>query len=796
MNPHLRYGCLCSPWRGRRAITLVSLTALLFAVVPVPVLLAQAAGPDVAIATTSLMEVADPGDSVTFDLIYNNNGPVDATSVVIVETVPANTTAGTNPGWELAPAGSGVACDGAAAGTECVMAVGTLVPAAFGTASFEAIVDPLVEDVEFVESAARIEHDAVADGADPVPPNNTSIFAVAIFEPPIPPAALGTLAVPTPNLSDFLKTNGGAEWGIALGKALFWDMQLGSDGYQACASCHFNAGADSRSFNQLNPGSPSLGGTTFEFGGPNFQLIPGDFPFHKLSDINDRNSTILRSNDEIVSSQGVINKTFVKARNNPVDKGITEPDAVFGIGGVNTRRVEPRNTPSVINAVFNFRNFWDGRAQNEFNGVNPFGSRDPNAKVLRRIDDLNVEEVSVSIKDASLASQAVGPPTSSFEMSWDGRTWPDIGKKMVRLNRPLQMQMVDPSDSVLGGYSSAPAAGIDVKYRQLIRRTFKSKWWKSDLIIRVTPNGLEYEPKPPDFKLGHLADNEYTLMMYNFSLFFGLAIQMYEQTLIAGDTPVDRFLAGDQSALTQQEIEGFALFSDKGRCVNCHGGPAFTNAESSHVKNQRLERMVMGNNQVAVYDNGFYNIGVRPTPEDIGLGGTDPFGLPLSMTGLAQLGLLNNANIEIDPNERIAVNGAFKTSQLRNVALTAPYFHNGGHSTLRQVVEFYNRGADFNSANQDDLDPDIRNLGLAELEIDALVAFLLALTDERVENRQAPFDHPQLFIPYGHPEDGNGNLIPRFDDPLAAEDFFLEIPATGAAGGPPLDRFLGIVETP
>ena len=795
MHQNATPGCLGRAWRGRQTLASTLVFAIVAAIAPRPALLAQTGGPDVAIVKTVSVEVIDPGDTVVFDITYNNNGPVDATQVVLVETVPATTVAGANPGWEVASVGSGTPCAGAVAGTVCVLSIGTLVPTAFGTATFAAVVDPLVEDIEFVENTVAIQHD-VADGADPVPQNNVSTIAVAIFEPPVPPAALGSLPVPTPDLSDFLKTNGGAEWGLVLGKALFWDMQVGSDGIQACASCHFNAGADSRSLNQLNPGSSSLGGTPFDFGGPNFQLVPGDFPFHLLADPNDRNAPVLRSYDEITSSQGVVRTDLTKVRGQAVDKGKTQADPVFHVGGVNTRRVEPRNSPSVINAVFNFRNFWDGRAQNVFNGVNPFGSRDPDAKVLRRIDDLTVEEVGVALADASLASQAVGPPTSDFEMSWSGRTWPDIGKKIVRINKPLQMQMVDPTDSVLGAYSKAPHPGITENYRKLIRRTFKSKWWKSDLIVRITPGGLEYVPQPDDFKLGDLAENEYTMMMYNFSLFFGLAIQMYEQTLIADDTPVDRFLAGDQTALTAQEIEGFTLFNDKGRCINCHGGAAFSNAESSHVKNQRLERMVMGNDQVAVYDNGFYNIGVRPTDEDVGLGGVDPFGLPLSMTGLAQLGLLNNANIAVDPTERIAVRGAFKTSQLRNVALTAPYFHNGGQATLRQVVQFYNRGADFNSVNQDDLDPDIRNLGLAEHEIDALVAFLLAMTDQRVENRSAPFDHPQLFVPYGHLEDGVGGVLPKLDDPLAGEDLFLEIPATGAAGGAPLDRFLDIIEQP
>src|SRR5438132_1497970 len=59
------------------------------------------------------------------------------------------------------------------------------------------------------------------------------------------------------------------------------------------------------------------------------------------------------------------------------------PDPVFNVGGINVRGVEPRNTPTMINAVFNHRNFWDGRARFEFNGRNPIGKLDPTAKVLR-----------------------------------------------------------------------------------------------------------------------------------------------------------------------------------------------------------------------------------------------------------------------------------------------------------------------------------------------------------------------------------------------------------------------------
>ena len=99
---------------------------------------------------------------------------------------------------------------------------------------------------------------------------------------PLDPATdLAELEIPV-NEEDFIANREMAE---VLGKALFWDMQVGSDGVQACGSCHFNAGVDNRTRNQLNPGT--LGNFfALQVAGPNQDVVPGDFPFHKRSNLD------------------------------------------------------------------------------------------------------------------------------------------------------------------------------------------------------------------------------------------------------------------------------------------------------------------------------------------------------------------------------------------------------------------------------------------------------------------------------------------------------------------------------
>jgi hypothetical protein len=367
---------------------------------------------------------------------------------------------------------------------------------------------------------------------------------------------------------------------------------------------------------------------------------------------------------------------------------------------------------------------------------------------------------------------------------------------------PLAKQRVHPQDSFLGPLvNTATGKGLTVSYDQLIRQAFQPRWWSSQQIVTFTISDRYYheptEEDPDGYMFGNgdvtiidppgrpLTTDEFTQMEANFSLFFGLAVQLYESTLVADQTPFDRFLAGNVNALSAEAQRGLGIFQGQGRCTECHVGAALTGASITNVLGLEdpdepeglVEFMNMAQG-AAFYDAGFYNISVRPTAEDIGRGGTtptinpltgEPFPLSHSRLGvLKRNGLLppDVATFEPDlpvgnpdPNPRVAVDGAVKTPHLRNIDLTGPYFRNGGASTLEQVVEFYSRGGNFPADNIDNLDPDIVELRFNEAQEADLVAFLKSLTDERVRNESAPFDHPELFVPNGHAPDGSTVLF-------------------------------------
>ncbi|MET0753181.1 MAG: cytochrome c peroxidase [Pyrinomonadaceae bacterium] len=188
-----------------------------------------------------------------------------------------------------------------------------------------------------------------------------------------------------------------------------------------------------------------------------------------------------------------------------------------------------------------------------------------------------------------------------------------------------------------------------------------------------------------------------------------MAIATHERTLFSDQTPLDKWSAEIQP-LTTQEQRGMNVF--RSSCSICHTGSLLTN--------QR-----------------FHNIGVRPANEDSGRG---------AISGISD------------------DNGRFKVPNLRNVELHAPYMHNGRFATLEQVVDFYDRGGDFNAPNLD-IDP----LGLSNQQKADLVAFLKRpLTDTRVANELPPFDRPKLYsesprVPVitGTGRAGSGGIIPK-----------------------------------
>jgi hypothetical protein len=278
-----------------------------------------------------------------------------------------------------------------------------------------------------------------------------------------------------------------------LGKALFWDMQVGSDGIQACGSCHFHGGVDNRTRNQRNPNTtgpagnlatlealPASNTTAF-----NSDVLAGDFPFHNAAqDVTTTPNDVMSSmgvsrfktfNDIPTPGGGPGSAAFIQVAGVPgnvrplaPDIGTVAPDLVPVNEGF--RRVEPRNTPTFHGAAFNFDTFWDARARFEFNGGSVFGLADPTPHIflnqggalvgatngmIKGDPETHGADQPVRIKFSSLASQAVGPPLSNFEMSFDGRNWAKIGKKLLQTGvTPLANQLVSPTDSVLGPASN------------------------------------------------------------------------------------------------------------------------------------------------------------------------------------------------------------------------------------------------------------------------------------------------------------------------------------------------------
>jgi hypothetical protein len=405
-----------------------------------------------------------------------------------------------------------------------------------------------------------------------------------------------------------------------------------------------------------------------------------------------------------------------------------------------------------------------------FTGATPFGASDTGLHALDVSSGAPVAEA-VHVGNASLASQAFGPALSSAEMSYENRLWPHLGRKMLSL-RPLALQQVAQDDSVLGGYAAKGDRGLQVdSYRTLVQAAFLPAYWSSDQLVDATGTRTGRSGTPAQ-------EGEFTVAEYNFGLFWGMAIQAYEATLVADDSRVDQFFDGNTAALTDQEQQGLRLFQGRVDCTNCHAGAELTLASFSGLGQNGGGRGRGGRGA----DPGFFRTGVRPIADDVGLGGVDGFGNPLSRAA---------ANGTAPGN----VQGLFKTPGLRNVGFTGPYQHNGGQSTLEQVIEFYSRGGDFPGGG---LGPGIANRNLNEADRAAIVAFLKALSDDRVRYERAPFDHPELCVPAGQQQADTLSLVLDTSDPqfrLSAVDRWVGLPAVGKGGASaPLQTFQELLQ--
>ena len=166
------------------------------------------------------------------------------------------------------------------------------------------------------------------------------------------------------------------------------------------------------------------------------------------------------------------------------------------------------------------------------------------------------------------------------------------------------------------------------------------------------------------------------------------AISTFERTVLSGNSAYDRYKAGDLSAMSKEQIEGYKVFRHSG-CTICHSGPNFSN-------------------------DGFMNIGVGMDAEHPDLGRYDV--------------TKNNSDY-----------GAFKVPTLREVSKTYPYMHDGSLSTLEEVIDFYDKGGIPNR----NLHTTIKPLKLSKEDKEALLSFLKALDGEGWQHFREPEKFPQ-----------------------------------------------------
>jgi cytochrome c peroxidase len=361
-----------------------------------------------------------------------------------------------------------------------------------------------------------------------------------------------------------------------LGKILFWDEQLSSDGSVACGTCH----------------RPGAGGAD-----PRSGRHPGV-----------DKGTI----DDVMGSPGIVTLDT---------DGRPRPNALFGAGP----QVTPRLSPANFSALWANELFWDGRAGPE-------------------LKDPLTGKVAIA-RGGALENQALAALLNPTEMAKERRTWADVAADLER-SRPLALATELPPDT-------AAAIAHHPTYAALFTAAFGD--------AAITPVRIAF------------------------------ALATYQRTLVADDTPWDRFAAGDTTALSGRALYGWRALQSF-HCTACHTPPLFTN-------------------------NEFFQIGVRRADFDRG-----------------------RENVTHDPEDA----GEMKVPSLRNAALRPRFMHTGEFTSLGAAIRFYINtlalperdgipGAGLYTFNMSSID-----------EADLREFIATALTDPRVRDETFPFDRPVL----------------------------------------------------
>ena len=189
------------------------------------------------------------------------------------------------------------------------------------------------------------------------------------------------------------------------------------------------------------------------------------------------------------------------------------------------------------------------------------------------------------------------------------------------------------------------------------------------------------------------------------------------RSLETTNAPFDKFKKGDESALTAEQKDGYALFKGKANCVSCHNGPIGS-------------------------DGNLHKTGVPEHPDVL----KNPLRTITMLRHYASNGMPNYMNTRTDVGAYAITKdkrdiGKFRTAQLRDLAYTAPYMHNGTLATLDDVIDFYDKGGGAGS--------ELKALNLSASEKKALKAFLLSLSGDQVEVKDPGQPDMQVWKTYG-----------------------------------------------